>query len=492
MHDLTAGEYEEIWNSGAEERVAMQRLRDYYDGIQKITGDTQFYTDGSPKSKVVSNFIKYAIDLYVGAMSDTYNITALETDTPDGDEVVENEGPAAYREIGTDNDFDTVDVTVRRDAYLYGWGIETHEFDDRIVIDPRVPIMWHRVYNSDAVLIGLINMSEVPKGGFVGDEIQDETLHIMVVITEKGFRTFHKQKDVQNGNWFTPKGFPDTPHNYGVVPAVIYKVNETMTTHITEDVIGLQDEYNEVDSASGDNVKEEADGLLALMGFSIKDVQDNAETIKQWRVIGVPVGGDVRYVTKSTDTKRIESRLKRVRDNIFMALAVPDINEIVGATGTTSGIALQLKFKPMVDKSKSMIAHLRSGVRDRIALINAITSKSSKTTIKDVQVNITFSLPRNTIEEWANVGKLDGIVSSRKQLELLTDVADPDEEERRLEGEGEVTRFDLRQTGTDDEITTNNDADITAGAEAIQPQIGTIIDSIADAVLDETLRRSRA
>jgi SPP1 family phage portal protein len=491
MHDLTAKQYKMIWDDGAPERAAMQRLRNYYDGVHDIVGSDQVYSDSSAKSEVVSNFIRFAIDLYVGAMSDSYNITALELATPEGEDDVVNEGPELYRVIGVTNDFDTVDVSVRRDAYIYGWGIETHEFiDNQIIITPRDPLMWRRVYNADGVLIGLVNMSSIPKGGFSGDEMMPHDLHIMVVYTDKQFKTYHKTKDTNGGAWYTPDGFPDTAHNYGAVPATIYRVNESMSTHIREDIIGLQNEYNEIDSASGDNVKSDTDGLLALKGFSMADIQENAEAIKSWRLLPLPMDGSADYISKPTDTERVVSRLDRVRKNLFMGLGVPDMDEIVGSTGSTSGIALQLKFKPMTDNSKSMIAHLRAGVRDRINLINAVTSKSTGQAISDVQINISFSLPRNTVEEWQNIGNVSGIVSHRKQLEMLTDVHDPDQEERRLKSEGEVIRFDESQTGTDDEIAEKREVAVTAGAEQIQPQIATMIDSIADAVLAETLRRS--
>ena len=486
MNDLNAEQYEQLWADGATERNTMVRLRDYYDGRHDIVGSGRTYTDGSAKSEVVSNFIKYAVDLYVGAMSDTYNITALEMADDEGD----NQSPEFYREIGTLNDFDTADITTRRDAFIYGWGIELHEFiDGQVVISPRNPLNWRRIYDADGLLIGIITTSVIDKGGFYQGEMLKDNLTIMVVYTDSLIRTFHKTRGLNDGRWFTPDGFEDTKHFYGQVPATIYRINESMETHITDDVIGLQNEYNEIDSASGDQVKDESDGLLALVGFSPKDVQDNAETIKQWKLLGLPEGGNAFYINKGTDTNRVTQRLTRTRDNLFMSLSVPDINEIVGATGATSGIALQLKFKPMADKAKSMIAHIRASVRDRIDLINAVMEKSKGDYIHDVQINIAFNLPRNTVEEWQNVGNLEGIVSHRKQLELLSDVTDPDQEERRLEREGEIQRFDTMQTGTDAEVKANKDAAITAGAEAIQPQIASVIDSIADAVLAETLRR---
>ena len=144
----------------------------------------------------------------------------------------------------------------------------------------------------------------------------------------------------------------------------------------------------------------------------------------------------------------------------------------------------------MKDNALYMITNLRDGVRERIKLINKrLGQVGGEDQITDVQVNISFDLPANRIEEWKSVAALTGIVSSRKQLEVLSDVEDPDQEERRLAVEAEDSRFIDSTSGTPEEVQAVNDAEISARAVELQPQISVIIDSISDAVLAETTRR---
>jgi SPP1 family phage portal protein len=434
--------------------------------------------DGSKKSELVSNFIKYGIDLYTGSVAgEPYNTSELDVSDENG-ETIQNNSSETYREIATFNSFDSADATHFRNCMIYGWSLETYAFvDSTNIVTPRDPLAWHRVYNSDGELIGLINMSKIDKGSFFGDELLKDDLHIMAVYNDSQILTYHKTKGTNSGDWYEPDGFPPVQHFYGAVPGVVFRINENYETHITDDLIGQQDEYNDIDS------------VLAIIGYNAKHIQDNAATIREFKLLPLPEGGSANFISKNTDDARIESRLKRTRENIFMALAVPDISEIVGATGATSGIALQLKFKPMADNAKYMIANIRAGIRERIALLNAMLSRSSGESIENVQINIAFSLPVNRVEEWQNVASLNGVVSHRKQLEVLSDVEDPAQEEQRLLKEAEDSQFVARSDGTPEEIAARNDAQITQASVEMQPQISQVIDAITDAALAETTRR---
>jgi SPP1 family phage portal protein len=493
MHDLTANEYESVWTAGEGLRQDTKKRRDYYDGNHAIVGDQQFYVDGSAKSQRVSNFVRFGIDLYTGSIAGTpYNLTEIEIEADEGEEVEANLSPERYREIGGFNNFAAGDVENLRNALIAGFGIETHEFmDDQIVITSRDPLAWQAVWNASGELIGLIHRSTVAAGQFVGDTMLDDSLEIMVVYNDQEIITFNKTKGRSEGKWFEPEEHPRLRHAYRRVPAVIFRTNESYQSHISDDLIGQQDEYNEIDSAAGDDIKGESEGVLALKGYAAKDINDNAETIRQFKLLPLPSDGDAFYIHKGNDEARITSRLKRTRENIFMGLAVPDISEIVGATGSTSGIALHLKFKPMADNAAYMIANLRSGIRDRIDLINAVLRPQAQNeAIENVQINIDFSLPVNRVEEWQNIDKVSGVVSHRKQLEMLSDVDDPAQEEARLSVEAEFAQRLDRKAGTDEEIVAREEVEVTALAAELQPQISTVIDAISDAALAETLRRS--
>jgi hypothetical protein len=490
MHDLTADQYEKIWEAGEDERASIALRRRYYDGLHDIAARDQQYVDGTQKTNIVSNFIKFGVDLFTGSIAGTpYNVSAIETGAAeDGEEEIANDSPAVYREIATDNSLPSKDVEHLRNALIGGWGIELHEFvDDKVLITARDPLNWMPVWNSDRLLIGAIFRADLDPGAFMGDVLVDELLEIMVVYNDTEIITFHKKKSVQGGRWIEQERIA---HLYGQPPIVVFQTNEARSSLIGSDLLGQQDEYNEIDSLSGDDIRYDSDGVLTIVGYSAKNIQDAAETIREMKLIPLPEGGAAEFIEKPTNFERIMARLTRTRKHIFSAMAVPDIEEITGATGSTSGIALQLKFKPMKDNAQYMITNLRDGVRARIKLINKrLGQVGGEDQITDVQVNISFDLPANRIEEWKSVAALTGIVSSRKQLEVLSDVEDPDQEERRLAVEAEDSRFIDSTSGTPEEVQAVNDAEISARAVELQPQISVIIDSISDAVLAETTRR---
>jgi SPP1 family phage portal protein len=477
--ELTAKQYYELWESNKVTRKKMATRQDYYDGKHIIVNSNAESVDGTSKSERVANFIKYGIDMYVGSISgEPYNVTALEVDGEDN-----SESPAKYSEIGKANNFDVSDVANAKNAYIMGYGVETHEFDSdtgAYAITPQDPLTFMPVWDSDGTMLGAIHMSEIVAGKFYQNELLSNGIMIMIVYTDDSITTYTKTKDKNNGEW---SGNEPITHGFGRTPIVLWRINETFESHITDDLIGQQDEYNEIDSCSGDDIRYDSDGLLAIEGYDIAQVQELAPMIREYKVFPVPQGGSVKFVKKDTDFSRTDARLRRTRQHIFMALGVPDIEEIVGATGDTSGIALGLKFKPMQDSAKTMIAYLRSGVRDRIDMINSIMDND----IDGVQVNIEFDLPVNRIEEWQNIGSVTGIVSHTKQLEMLSDVYDPAQELKRIAREKEDTRFIDRTSGTVEEVVARNDADIRDKAITLAPQIDTMIQTITDAVMNKVL-----
>ena len=494
MNDLTANQVEDIWKAYEPMRDMMKRRRNYYEGRHDIVGRDGVYVDGSRKSEVVTNFIAYGVDLYAGSIAgNPYAISAIEQDVSEstpGEEVEANTGPETYRRVGTQNNFDAMDVSNLINALVEGYGVELHEFrDNKVIATSRDPKMWLPIWNSENEFIGLIYRSTVPAGDFYGETLLDNDLEIMVLYTSSRIKTWHKDMGASKKEWVQAE---DVQHFYGQVPAVIWRVNEGRKSIITDDIIGQQDEYNDADSSSGDSLRQDTDGVLAIEGYSAKNIADNSETIREYKLLPVPTGGKAYFITKPTDTQRTEARIARTRSHIFMGMKVPDIEEITGSTGSTSGIALRLKFKPMMDNAKYMIANIRQGVRTRIDLINAVVGRMNDTErIENYQVNIDFALPTNRVEEWQNVAALTGIVSPRKQLEVLSDVVDVEEEERRLAKAREDEQFISRTDGTPEEIQARNDAEISALSEALQPQIATVISAISDAAQQETLNRIR-
>ena len=66
-------------------------------------------------------------------------------------------------------------------------------------------------------------------------------------------------------------------------------------------------------------------------------------------------------------------------------------------------------------------------------IINSLSETRDTVKVENYELTIQFTLPVNRVEEWQNIGALTGVVSHRTQLELLTDVHDPEQELERLQ-----------------------------------------------------------
>jgi len=488
FEELSPKKYSELYEASASEREGIKRRQDYYEGKHDIVNSGRETVHGSPKSEIVTNFIRYGVDMYTGSIvGEPILVSGIERDDSEGD----NESPQLYRDIATLNNFDISDVTNARNAYIAGYGMETYEYDGGtgdIVITAQNPAYWHNVFNSDGGHIGSIYSSKIDKGKFYDGEMLDHGLTIMIVYSDTSIRYFTKKSKDKNQDWVEDTD-KSTTHEFGRVPVVLWRINENYSSIIGDDLIGQQDEYNKIDSISGDDLEYDSDGVLEVKGYNISQIAELSSDIRKYKIFPAPTDGGIRFVKKDTDSARVESRLNRTRKNIFMALGVPDVDEITGSTGDTSGIALGLKFKPMQDNAKSMIANLRASIRDRIDMLNSILSKT-KNAIDDVQINIEFDLPTNRVEQWQNISSLEGTVSHKTRLELLEDVSDPEEELKRITREAENNRLIARSDGTPDEIVARNDAEIKDLAVQFQPTIANLISAASDAVLAETIKQA--
>ena len=77
--------------------------------------------------------------------------------------------------------------------------------------------------------------------------------------------------------------------------------------------------------------------------------------------------------------------------------------------------------------------------------MNARAEKLNWPKIENYEVKLQFRMPTNRIEEWQNIGNLDGIVSHKTQLELLSDIEDPDNEIENLRREGRLDAITVEE-----------------------------------------------
>lgn len=481
--ELTPDELEKLWKNAEPTREDQTWRQNYYDGKHWILGRREFYAGQIPKTNRVANWSGYIVNRFLGLLtSEPYQVTAKE-----GDE--KNEGPAQYTEISEKNDFPALDVELLRLMLAQGSAIELHEFiDDEIKVTGHDPRKWLLLLDVKASVLGAIYRIKVEAGTLVDDKPLPKAEERMWLYDDTTRTEFKRQAGEEGaGATWRPVEDGEIAHEYGRVPVFQWKANKMAESLITNDIIGLNDEYNEIYSAAGDDIRREVDALLAVKGFDAEWLLKNAEVINDTRIIplGNEATSDAKYLTRRADVEPDSRHLTRTREVIHMSGEVPDVEEITGATGSTSGIALRLKFLPMLQSASSIANNLKAGLRERIDLLNVrLDQVSTTSTIEDMKLIIDFALPANRIEEWDSIGNLDGQVSHKTRLELLTDVDDPEQELARIADEGVGVSEDL----TPEQVREQQDAEIARVALEIGPQVQNIMEALSATVLDTIAR----
>lgn len=479
IHALNASALDKIWISQQRIREQHARRRRYYYGDNDITQRNARHADGRLKANVPTGFAGYVVEMYVGAMTGTpYQLTGAQN---------------IYDEIAFDADLQAVDTENLRNALICGYGLELHEYvDKKPRVLPEKPEHWALIRDENDEIVAALTRFEIPAYTYFRGQLLDSAIDVMYYYDDSKrvayWRTKPSLHSASAGNW---EQLEERPHYYGAVPLVEWRGNDAMRPLLDNAVLKQIDEYDEIDSLSGDDIRNVSDALLKIKGISGQWIKDNEDVILRMRVLPLPDDADADYLTRNTDTERVSVRLARTRDAIHLMAGVPDIQQVVGATGNTSGIALKLKFMPMQQRAEAMFKELRKGMRRRIDLLNSMVGKAAQKTIADYEIHMQFNMPVNRIEEWQYIGNLNGIVSHETQLALLTDIDNPEHELDKLR-EDEVNNASVRAITEGPEIqAARQDVQVARAVPQMDAQIQTSIDLIGDRILAAVTRTNR-
>jgi len=471
--EINTDDVEALWDGDATARAFRAEKKKYYDGKHKILERKEKYGDGTEKSNTVMNWIDHIVSEHAGAISSYQVSSESEEEKPATDE---------YKKVAENNFLDSKDLNNRRKAILYGYGVEVHSFDPKekkIIIKNYDSNEWLFLRDSDDVLTLAIRWVTLPDNTIHNGKLLKDPLEVVSVYSQQGFVHLERLSETE---WAVSS---NGRHSYGRIPVVQWRVDEDSLGIITKALISQNDEYNVVDSANGDSVKIDVDSVLKLKGVDSSWANENETTIREKRMLPLPFDSDAEYMSRTFDTVRTQDRLDRTRKHIHIMGRIPDVANIVGTTGATSGIALKLMFSPMQREVESMISFLKQGVADRIALMNAIWAKLGQPVLTDFTTTIQFLMPVNRIEEWQNINGLEGVVSKKTKLELLTDIIDPEKEYEALMEDGAVG-MEAEEIPSDEQAKNTearqNENDIRA--IDFEGMVGDIVENLSMGVID--------
>jgi len=444
--NLTPKQTLEEWDRFTTQRYAMQRRGDYYLGDQAILHKPGKRHDGKAYNKVAMNWIDVLISRHVGFLTGRpFNVT-VAVDTAQ-DEAIEN-----YDALRDECDLDALDSELFRDSLVFGYGVELHSVGDEaeVLIERFDPREWVFLLDENDDEVGAIRRLILPPGSVYEGEVLDREVVLWWTYDDAEIVTYREDRPVAQrsslvglpivasaATMVDASGMRETGryrHAYGMVPVFRWTVTPDYRAFVTDNIIGLQDAYNKAFSEHLDDVDTDIDALLAINGaapgeFSRVDPSTGKNQLEALREQGVIVfpDGETRaeFLTRNLPTEKIEYTIKTIRRLIHTAGAVPDLDEMVGATGATSGIALQLQFQAMIERAMGWSKYVRMSLENRVRRLNRIWGIRNMPTLEDYDVKVTYEVPTNEIEIWQNIGALEPLLSRLDMARLVPSIEDP-------------------------------------------------------------------
>jgi SPP1 family phage portal protein len=178
--------------------------------------------------------------------------------------------------------------------------------------------------------------------------------------------------------------------------------------------------------------------LLALIGYdarSLTEIPRNEngeatalsmlEQMKQYGIINLDENGDAKFLSRGNFNDKLTYLIDKTREQIHIEGKVVDIERIIGATGSASGISLKLKYQPMTNIAKQYTSYFEKGLRRRVDLINILLEMTSKPIIENYEVIFTYNIPVNDIEIIQNIDKMSTIMNNETILQQLSFIKNP-------------------------------------------------------------------
>lgn len=443
--DLSIKEVQEQWTRGTGQRAAMSRRRNYYLGKHDILAKPGMRHDGNNYNRVVMNWIDILVARHCGFMMGR----AVNISVPDDDAGNSAAALEEYQRLADDQAFEALDSELFRDALLYGYGVELHGFNgDDPTVEAISPLQVAWVLDEDENEVAAIRRLILPAGTYYDGELLDADSALWWLYTDSEIVSYRerpgaKATTVLGMQPLVQPGFAQTfdldetgrqRHAYGVVPMFRWAIGPQYLPYVTDWLIGLQNAYNSAMSGHLDDVETDIDALLAITGaapgeFSRIDSATGKSSLQALREMGIIVFPDndtsAQYLVRNLAVDKIDWTIKQIRSLIHAAGSAPDLDEVAGATGSTSGIALQLRFQAMIEKAMSWSKYIEQAFSHRFERLNAVWSALRKPTLDDYEIKISFELPVNEVEIWQNVMNLEPLLSKVDLARLVPAIEDP-------------------------------------------------------------------
>lgn len=394
----------------------LENLHDYYLGKHRILRVQK--ADNKPNNRLVTN---YARDIVL-------NTTGYFMGNPVVYECEDESLKQDITDITAYNDDDAHNFSLSLDISTYGLAYELIYFDSdkKIRYAKLSPLNTFISYNND--IERTINYAVYFYD--IEDEETEKVTRYANVYDDKCITAYR----IDTVCTLLSK----EPHYCGQVPVNIYVNNEYKQGDF-EPVITLIDAYNTMQSESVNDFQAFADAYLHLRGAKINE--EDAEEIREKRIIETDENGEINWVVKNVPDGYIENIKNRLNKDIYTTSQTINFAD-ENFNNNDSGRALKHKLLQFENRVANTQRYYEKSLARRWEIIcdmlNLLGRNYDFTSIKFV---FNRNLPADLTEISTMIAQLAGVVSKRTLLAQLPFVSDVDAELEELKKESPETEL---------------------------------------------------
>ena len=376
----------------------LARLYAYYRGEHDIQGRVR--GAGLPNLRLA-----HAYPRYISTMASGYLIgDPVRYEAPGQEEAL----AALLRAYGGCA-IDSVDAELARAASICGKGVELLYADERArpcaaCLDARSAFV---IYDDSVENRPLLGMSYMPvrltDGQLAGYRVQ--------VYTDSSVLTY-RETSLAEARFETPVRVE--PHYFGCVPLIEYWNDEAEHGDF-EDVIGLIDAYDLLQSDRMNDKQQFVDALLVLYGCTLETDERGrtpGQQLREDKALSLP-DSDARaeWLCKQLNEADAEILRTAICSDIHKMSLVPDLTDAQFA-GNSSGVAMRYKLLGLEQLTKIKERWFREGLRARLkGFAHFLACRGEKPLNADgVQMIFSRALPVNELECAQTLSELKDIL----------------------------------------------------------------------------------
>lgn len=379
----------------------LNKYKNYYDGLHAIINKS--YSDPTkPCNRTVINYCKNIVDSYCGYLA-----------TPSHISYRSNEDIEEVMDILRYNDYQAEDANFLLNALIYGVACELMYIDSDGKTRFRLinPTQCFGVYD-DSLTGDLTHFIRMYKAS----EWDESDTYNVDVYSDYDIK--HYTMAGANGALIYKS---EEPHYFGQCPANIFYLPDEKS--IFDCIMSLQDSVNELVSAEIDDYSAFCDAYLTLEGVDAET--DDIMSMKENRVLLLPVGAKAAWLTKNANDAQVENILKRAHESIYRVAQCPDFSSESFVGGVSSGIAIQYRLTGMETRAGKIEGEMKKALQRRIEIICGIASlKLGEEVFRDIEISFKRNIPEDEAAIAQMIAQLKGVVSDATLLGQLPFVSD--------------------------------------------------------------------